>query len=182
MDLLDAHRTLLEQWRHSMNLVGPGPISEHYVDADHALQALSEPAGRWADLGTGAGLPGIIFAARFPTVALDLVDSRRKRCIFVEQVLGQADLTGHAERRVRCQRVESLEDAQYDGIISRAFAPPAKVLDHADRLLRDDGCVLLLLLADADVPEDSRFVVEKEHPYTMPGRDPRKAVLLRRTQ
>ncbi|MFT6378299.1 MAG: 16S rRNA (guanine527-N7)-methyltransferase [bacterium] len=180
MDLLTTHRTLLEQWRKTMNLVGPGPLSEHYADADESLSILAEPTGHWADLGTGAGLPGIIFAAMFPQVSLDLVDSRRKRCIFVGQVLMQADLEGHAPRTVHCQRVETLPDATYDGIVSRAFAPPPAVLDHADRLLKPGGFVLLLLMGDAEIPSDRRYSVVREHSYTLPGRDPRRSVLLQR--
>lgn len=183
MDLIDTHRTTLAQWRKTMNLVGPGPISEHYADADACLVPLmppfDPPTGHWADLGTGAGFPGVVFAQRFPAVALDLVDSRRKRCVFVEHVLAQSDLSGHAARTVRCQRVEALQDALYDGIVSRAFAPPAAVLDHAARLLRPDGHVLLLLLDGADTPVDPRFRLVREHRYTLPGRDPRRSVLLR---
>lgn len=180
MSLIETHRRLLEQWRRTMNLVGPGPLQEHYDDADEVLRVLDNPTGHWADLGTGAGLPGIIFAARFPSVALDLVDSRQKRCVFVDQVLGSADLSGHAERTVRCTRVEALPDHSYDGLISRAFAPPPKVLEHAARLLRPDGQVVLLLMADAEVPDDDRFTVLAERRYQLPGRDARRAVLLQR--
>lgn len=180
VDLLTTHRTLLEQWRKTMNLVGPGPLAEHYADADASLSVLDNPTGHWADLGTGAGLPGIIFAAMFPDVTLDLVDSRRKRCIFVSQVLMKADLDGHAPRNVHCQRVETLPDATYDGIVSRAFAPPPAVLDHADRLLKPGGQVLLLLMGDAQTPSDPRYTVVREHAYTLAGRDPRRSVLLKR--
>src|SRR5688572_1968559 len=53
-DLLEVHRRALEQWRGSMNLVGPGDLEEHYADSEAALAGL-RPVGRWADLGTGAG-------------------------------------------------------------------------------------------------------------------------------
>jgi 16S rRNA (guanine527-N7)-methyltransferase len=180
MDLLDAHRALLERLRHAMNLVGPGPLDEHFADAEASLALLDAPAGQWVDLGTGAGFPGLPFAARFPGVALDLVDSRRKRCLFVEEVLGRADLVGHAPRRVLCQRVEDLPAAAYDGVISRAFAPPAAVLDHADRLLRGAGEVLLLLQAEAEPPADPRFTVLGRRAYRLPDGRARLAVRLRR--
>src|SRR5688500_5461480 len=138
-----------------MNLVGPGDVGDHYEDAERALAGL-EPYGHWADLGTGAGFPGIVFAARFPHVRLDLVDSRRKRCSFVEQVLAEAHVP--ADRvRVLCTRFEELEPAAYDGILSRAFAPPVEVLDHADRLLGETGMLVLFLQGDADAPDDPRF-------------------------
>ena len=178
MDLISNHKTLLEQWRKRMNLVGPGPIGEHYADAEACLAVVPEPTGEWADLGSGAGFPGIVFAARYPEVSLDFVDSRRKRCVFVDQILMTTDLADHAPRRVLCQRVESLPDASYDGIISRAFAPPEVVLDHADRLLRPGGELVLLLQDRAPTPEDPRFTEVASHTYTLPGREPRRSVRL----
>ena len=84
--LLKTHQTLLEKYRRSMNLVGPGPISFHYEDATLALAPV-QAHGHWADMGTGAGFPGIVFGHLFPDVSLDLVDSRQKRCWFLNQVL-----------------------------------------------------------------------------------------------
>lgn len=178
--LPDNHRDLLERFRKSMNLVGPGPIEEHFADADGALEALGAVRGRWVDLGTGAGFPGLPFASRFPDVELDLVDSRQKRCVFLQEVLGSSDLRGHASRRVLCQRVEDLEAHAYDGVLSRAFAPPPDVLDHADRLLRGAGLVVLLLQDDAPIPADPRFRVARDHRYFVPNRGPRRAVVLER--
>jgi 16S rRNA (guanine527-N7)-methyltransferase len=128
-----------------MNLVGPGDLERHYVDADTALAVLdgAPPAGRWADLGTGAGFPGIVFAARYPELALDLVDSRQKRCAFLEHVLREAQID--PERvRVRCERIEALQPGAYDGVMARALAAPSVVLAHAARVLRSGGRALLL--------------------------------------
>ncbi|MFT6821369.1 MAG: hypothetical protein ACJATT_005199, partial [Myxococcota bacterium] len=42
------------------------------------------------------------------------------------------------------------------------------------------GFVLLLLMGDAEIPSDRRYSVVREHSYTLPGRDPRRSVLLKR--
>lgn len=175
-DLLATHRALLERWRHAMNLVGPGDVEEHYRDADQALAGLA-PAGRWVDLGTGAGFPGIVFAARFPDVQLDLVDSRKKRCAFLEHVLAEAGVAPDRVR-VRCVRAEALE-GPYDGVLARAFGPPADVLEHAARLLAPGGLVVLFLGRDAVVPEDDRFAPFHVERYRLDDRE-RQAVTLRR--
>lgn len=173
--LVEVHRELLEQWRTRMNLVGPGPIEEHYVDAERALERLPLE-GRWADLGTGAGFPGVVLAAMYPEVELDLVDSRQKRCVFLEEVVGRSDVPDVA---VHCTRIERLPDASYDGVVSRALAPPPAVLEHARRLLRPRGRVILMLQDDGVVPDSEDFEVEAERPYRVAGRG-RRSVLLRR--
>lgn len=173
--LLSTHRQLLERFRRSMNLVGPGELDTHYEDCAAALSIL-EPSGHWADLGSGAGFPGIVFADRFPTVALDLVESRRKRAVFLEQVLAEGGAPGHV--RVLCERIERLAPATYDGVVARALAPPADVLGHAARILAPGGEVLLLLQQDQALLPDARFEPLREHPYAVGHRE-RRAVLWR---
>ncbi|MEZ4240387.1 MAG: 16S rRNA (guanine(527)-N(7))-methyltransferase RsmG [Myxococcota bacterium] len=173
--LIAAHRRLLAQWRGAMNLVGPGPLDPHYADADVGLALLDPdpPAGRWADLGTGAGFPGIPFAARFPSARVELVDSRQKRCVFLEHVLREAGADGVT---VRCARIETLPPGAYDGVVSRALAPPAEVLGHAARLLRPGGRAVLWL-GDAEVPLPPGFQLIARHRYAS---DPPRQVLVLR--
>ena len=175
--LLDHHKALLGQWRRSMNLVGPGPLEHHYVDAQEALELIQSPSGNWVDLGTGAGFPGIIFGAMFPDTSIELVDSRAKRCAFLERVLATAeDDTSHIQ--VRCARLESLEPGSYDGILSRALAAPAMMMQHAQRLLRPKGVLLILLQADGELPPSDDFQVMMQRQYTIAGKG-RRAVLLK---
>lgn len=173
-DLLATHRAHLERFRHSMNLVGPGPLDEHFDDCAAALVGL-QPAGRWADLGTGAGFPGVVFAATFPQVQLELVDSRQKRCLFLEGVLAEG---GRADVVVRCARVEDLEAGGYDGLVARAFARPPAVAEHALRLLRSGG-LLVLMLNEGQAPDDAVLQLEHTVSYRLAGRS-RKAVWLRK--
>lgn len=176
--LRDVHRDLLERWRSVTNLVGPGPLDAHFEDCDKALGWL-EPRGRWVDLGSGAGFPGLVLADLFPTLQVDLVDSRQRRCAFLERVLTEAG--EEPERvRVRCVRVETLPTRAYDGVVARAFAPPAQVLEHAARLLVDGGLVVLFLQEGHPVPTDPRFEHVHTEPYTL-GEKRRQAVGLRLT-
>lgn len=174
-DLLTVHRDLLERFRRSMNLVGPGPVQEHFDDCALALEGLS-PAGRWADLGSGAGFPGLPLAALWPELRVDLVESRRKRCTFLEHVLEEAEVDP-GRVRVICDRVERV-DGPYDGVVSRAFTAPEGFLEHAARLLRPGGVAVLFLQGDAEVPGDERFDVFHVEPYRL-GPKHRKSVALR---
>ena len=177
-DRLEAvHRELLERYRQVMNLVGPGPIDPHYQDAHAALEGL-EPSGHWADLGTGAGFPGAVLAARFPQITVDLVDSRRKRCVFLEEVLATAGVDDGVQ--VRCMRLEGLEPGRYDGITSRALAAPEAMLDIGRRLLKPGGTLVLFLQDDARPPVAEDYEVVSERTYAA-GDKGRRVAVLRRT-
>jgi 16S rRNA (guanine527-N7)-methyltransferase len=177
VELLTVHRALLARWRDAMNLVGPGDLEEHYQDCTRALAWLT-PAGRWADLGSGAGFPGVVFAARAPAgVSVDLVESRQKRAAFLREVLVEARVPDSRVRVLR-QRVEDLETEAYHGVLARAFAPPADVLGHAARVLVPEGTAVLFLQEDQEVPADPRFEVFHVEHYEVTGRA-RKAVGLR---
>lgn len=174
--LLQTHRELLERFRKSMNLIGPGPMEEHFDDCDGALswmETVRPPQGTWVDLGSGAGFPGIPLAARFPDLKVELVDSRRKRCSFLEHLLEEAE-ADPSRVWVTCARAETLT-GPYDGVISRAFTAPEAFLDHAARLLRPGGTAVLFLQGEAFVPEDPRFEVFHVEPYSL-GDKHRQAV------
>jgi 16S rRNA (guanine527-N7)-methyltransferase len=169
-----VHRALLERWRTIMNLVGPGPVDEHFEDCRRGLDGL-DPTGSWVDLGSGAGFPGLVFADLFPALQLDLVDSRKKRCTFLERVVLEA---GIGERvRVHCERVEDLPASSWDGVTARAFAPPDELGAHAARLLRPGGRLVMFLQLDQPLP--AGWTVEREHRYTLPDGRTRRTVTLR---
>ena len=69
-----AHHTLLERWRGAMDLIGPGPSLPHFEDAARGVSGL-DAVGDWADLGSGAGFPGIALAARWPGARVEGLDS-----------------------------------------------------------------------------------------------------------
>ena len=112
-----------------------------------------------------------------PSVQLELVDSRAKRCAFLERVLATSP-TPARHIQVNCTRLETLEAGTYDGILARALAAPNVMFDHARRLLRVDGTLLILLQGDAVLPSCDDFELSGEHTYTVGGKG-RKAVLFR---
>ena len=168
---LEIHRRLLERWRGAMDLVGPGPLQPHFDDAIAAVGALGA-IGAWADLGSGAGFPGVALAALNPEARVVLVERRQKRAAFLETVLRETGLpaTVHDE-------VATLAPCTFDGVVSRAYKPPAEVLVDAERLLRPGGRVVLLLTnQDFDA---AGWTVCHVKPYEIEGR-PRRAVTLQR--
>ena len=155
----EIHLRLLEQWRGAMDLVGPGPLAPHFEDAAGAVADLNA-TGRWADLGSGAGFPGIALAETWPQAEVWLVESRQKRATFLENVVAAAKL-GNA--RVLRQRAEDLAPG-LDGIISRAFLPPEEYLALARRLLVPGGRAVVLI-GDRDFEAPSSWLVVETRRY-----------------
>jgi len=167
----ETHRTLLEKWRRAMDLVGPGPVAPHFEDAAHAVQWLEGTKGAWADLGSGAGFPGVALAARHPEVRVTLVESRQKRATFLKEVVHRAALSN---AKVFHGRSEALESGAWDGVISRAYRPPEDYLADALRLLRSGGTAVLLL-ARQEIPQLEGLTVFHVEHYAV-NDQPRRAV------
>ncbi len=160
-----------------MDLVGPGPLDLHYADAKRSLAHL-DPTGRWADLGSGAGFPGIVLAALWPEITVDLVESRQKRATFLESVLLEAP-PRPSPIHVLNVRAESLPAGSYDGVVARAFLPPAEYLEHAARLLVPGGRAVVFLGASETWTPPAEWVVERENAYSIDAK-PRRSLFLRK--
>jgi 16S rRNA (guanine(527)-N(7))-methyltransferase RsmG len=159
------HRELLQRWRGAMNLVGPGSVGIHFEDSRVVARKL-DARGRWADLGSGAGFPGVAVAAWNPHAQVSLVESREKRATFLLRVLRK---TGLPNAELVHARAESLEPGAWDGLVSRAFANPEAVLDHARRLLKPGGQLALMLAREPEPPPEDfeRLLV---HAYQAGGK------------
>ena len=168
----DIHRTLLEKWRSAMNLVGPGDASHHFEDAARAVSDL-KPNGVWADLGSGAGFPGIALAARHAETSVILVESREKRVAFLKAVVHAAALSNVT---IFHGRTEDL-DPGFDGVISRAYRPPELYLADAARLLKPDGRAVLLS-GESPPPFDGWRAISSD-PYPLGDQSRVRTVLIR---
>ena len=134
--LLD-YMALLQKWNKVYNLTAirnaEQMVSHHLLDSLSVLSHLW--AGRWLDVGCGAGLPGLVLAIARPHWSFTLLDSNSKKTSFVQQVaieLGLKNVT------VICARVEQMQaNEKFDGIISRAFAETADFVKLTRHLLAD---------------------------------------------
>ncbi|MED5370748.1 MAG: RsmG family class I SAM-dependent methyltransferase [Myxococcota bacterium] len=169
------HLELLRKWRKAMDLVGPGPLEPHFQDARRAMQALPTQDGElWADLGSGAGFPGVALAALHPTVRVQLVESRERRTVFLRQV---ARKLPNAE--VLHQRSEDLPDGAFQGVVSRAYKGPEGVFEDARRLLVSGGKVALMR-AEEDVEPPADFEMFHVEHYRLDDGRTRALVVCRK--
>lgn len=102
--------------------------ARHIVDSAQLLGHAGEAEeGEWIDLGSGAGLPGIVAACLSDRPVL-MVESRRKRIDFLNDVAAELGL---ARARVFGGRVEAVPATQAAVISARAYAPLPKLLASA---------------------------------------------------
>jgi 16S rRNA (guanine527-N7)-methyltransferase len=120
-DLLTQYVALLRVENARQNLVSKGALDDiwqrHILDSAQLVRFEPRAGSSWADVGSGAGLPGIVIAAlvRGPVT---LVEPRRLRAEFLNRVNRQL----HLGCRIVCQKIERVA-AQFDVITGRAVAP-----------------------------------------------------------
>lgn len=136
-----------------LGLVAEGDASRIYHR--HVLDSLAAapaflPSDRLAyDLGSGAGLPGVVLALALPRIRFVLVESRSKRAGFLELVVGDLDLPNV---EVLVSRVEDVRDGG-DVATARAFAPLERSWEAARRILRPGGRLVYFAGRGTEDPE-----------------------------
>jgi len=140
---LDAYLQLLETWQRAINLVGRStlrdPWRRHIIDSAQLLRFLPAAPARVVDLGSGAGLPGLVLAI-MGVARVHLVEADGRKAQFLREVARRLDL---ANVTVHAVRIESLA-LQVDVVTARALAPLAKLLPLAWPLLAPDGRMIFL--------------------------------------
>ena len=143
---LARFQELLAEWNEVMNLVGPLTIAtywtRHALDSSQLIDLAPPEASTWADLGAGAGLPGVVLAILLKGRAgakVHLVESMAKRCRFLEVVAKDLDLPV----QIHNARAEDLK-LKVDIVTARACAPMTKLLGFAEPYLRGGATGLFL--------------------------------------
>ena len=96
-------------------------------------------AGRIADLGSGAGSPGLVLAIARPEAEVVLVESVGKKCAWLERT---SRALGLENVRVACARAEELDEAPFDVVTARALARSRCSCEYAAPLLREGGSLV----------------------------------------
>jgi 16S rRNA (guanine527-N7)-methyltransferase len=108
-------------------------------------------ARRFADLGSGAGVPALVLAIVLPSARVTAVESQQKKCRFIEQA---ASAMGLRNVDVRCERAEDYGRkagrGAHDVVVSRALATLAVVAEYSFPLLEQDGAMIAMKGAISD--------------------------------
>jgi len=134
-------------WNGKMHLVGKGRLGSTLellvfdsLALLNAAEASGIAAGRVADIGSGAGFPGLVWKIVRPRLDLTLFDRRLKPQLFLNRVVAQLGLKGITvigEDAANCK-----EAGMFELVVSKAAGRLASILPLADRLLAPGGAYL----------------------------------------
>ena len=151
---------LLTAWNTNMNLVGPASLPDfwnrHAWDSAQLLR-LAPEARTWADLGAGAGFPGLVLAILQkdrPGFHMHLIESMAKRCRFLDAVVEALALPA----TVHNVRAEALT-LGVDIVTARALAPLHRLLGYGRSYLAMGATGLFLKGQDvvSDMTEAAKY-------------------------
>ena len=148
MERFEIYMALLKKWQRAINLVGKTTLADawrrHILDSAQLLPEIDTSA-RVADLGSGAGLPGLVIAIATGT-RVQLVESDQRKAAFLREVARE---TGTAID-VHVARIEELPPLLADIVTARALAPLPKLFPWVYRHVKPGGKSLLMKGADVD--------------------------------
>lgn len=117
-------------------------VDLHIADALVGLELESvRQAGRIADVGAGAGFPGLVLAAALPRARISLVESQARKCVFIERAIAEMGLTNAVAVAARVEAWSAGARA-CDVVTARAVAPLNVLVEYAAPLLREGGALV----------------------------------------
>ena len=166
---------LIEKWNRHYNLTAIKTVEamlvQHVMDCLAAIEYLNGP--RIVDVGTGAGLPGILIAIARPDWQVILVESNQKKTAFLQQVKIELALGNIA---IVAQRIENVMiNEAIDTVISRAYTSLGHFITSTQHLAgtHNNRCRWIAMKGNCTQQELDEvinpFVIEKKIPLTVPG-------------
>ena len=178
VELLEKYLDILTEWNAKISLVSRSSFDK--VFPAHIADSLwvSELARPWAgssvgDIGSGAGLPGVVFAIRYPDVKVTLFEKMAKRQAYLDDLLKRLALPN-------VRWAPGLEKPfAADFFFARAVLPPTELLGWLAELLRAPQRIALNLGStpkDYTVPNVFKSIAHKD--YTLPGNEGARQIVI----
>jgi len=188
IDLLAEHWEAVVDQNRTLNLTSVRPedgVRLHILDSCTAADALAAaPPGRFADIGSGAGYPGIVLSV-LSGRTVELVESTKKKTTFLQAVIGSLCLNGTV-RPIRAEQLACEHPGEYAAVTARAVAPLASLVELAAPLLQPAG--LLICLKGAPSSEEAvagdvaagmcGMSPGRATPVSVPGLDARRTLVV----
>ena len=180
---ISMYLTLLKKWCQVVPLTSVEDDSEiivrHFGESIFAGSLLPMNSGRLADVGSGAGFPGIPLKIAFPALQVSLIEPNLKKCAFLRDVCAALRLPDIEIARSRYEDLHAPPNS-FDFICSRALGRYRQLLQWARTVLKAEGHVILWLGVD-----DSNLIyTTKGWQWQLPAKIPesrRRVVLVGRS-
>jgi len=183
VDLIRGIRTYIElllKWNRSISLTTVTDIEQilrfHFGESLFALSMLPVEKSRLADVGAGAGFPGIPLAMASPNLTVTLIESNAKKYAFLNEVIRELRLRNVTALHSRMEEVKA-PGQDFDIVTARALGKFENLLRWAQEGLARDGRIALWLGSEdaTGISADSRW---KWNPPEPIPRSQRRCILI----
>ncbi|TEA70038.1 16S rRNA (guanine(527)-N(7))-methyltransferase RsmG [Allopusillimonas ginsengisoli] len=187
---LQAYIEQLQRWNRTYNLTAlrhpDQMLVQHIFDSLSIVKPISEELykntvnnPKIMDIGSGAGLPGVVLAIMRPEWQIECVDAVQKKMAFVRQMSGSLKLPNLQATHAR---VEQLGPANADIVVSRAFASLADFADLAGRHVASQGWLLAMKGQSPDeeqaaLQQQTNWRVSRLEPLHVPELDAQRCLV-----
>jgi 16S rRNA (guanine527-N7)-methyltransferase len=147
MGAFDKYLGLLLKWQRVQRLVGSTEpewiVDRLFLDSLLFLKVIPPGAGRMADLGSGAGLPGLPIRIVRPDIAMTLIEARERRASFLSTVVRELALEGVRVANARAEDFAAGHPAAFGAVLLRCAGDHEAVVPVARKLLARGGVVVV---------------------------------------
>jgi 16S rRNA (guanine527-N7)-methyltransferase len=179
--LINRYVDILKSTALAWGLLGPREAArlwDRHILNSAALSGLIAADSAVADVGSGAGLPGIPLAILRPDLCMMLIEPLLRRFTFLTQTVAELEITDHVT--VVRSRAEDHQQS-YDVVVARALAPLDRLIGWCNPLRDPDGVILALKGASADdeimaadrelaaARLDAEVLIVRAHPQAEPA-------------
>lgn len=148
---------LLRKWNKVHNLCAEASykkmLAYHILDSISVAGVLNLKNRRCLDVGTGAGLPGLLLAIVEPQCNMVLLDSKLKKITFINHAINVLRITNVITKQARVESFKA--ESPFDMVFSRAFSSLVKFVEVSHSLCAENG-ILVTMKAEIDRQENSK--------------------------
>lgn len=171
---LSEYLLLIKKWNKTRNLVSrkltDRDLENHIIDCIALNEVISE--NNILDVGTGAGLPGVVIALLNPTKKVKLLDSNSKKISFLNHVKTKLTMKNVT---IEHNRLEKCDLSQEKLIVCRAFTSPVKLINIVRKKLPKKSTILMMISKDQEtsiqgfkteyIPSSAEDILEKKRGF-----------------
>ena len=140
---LNDYINLIKKWNKTRNLVSrqtsDQDLKEHVIDCLAINREIKTK--KILDIGTGAGLPGIVIALTNPETKVTLLDSNRKKIAFLT----------HVKAKLRHTRIEDYDLSEEQLIVCRALSSPNELIKKIKKNINEQTVILMMVSEEQDI-------------------------------